>query len=127
LGDPQKTFALSPIVMHSIHPVAILVSIVFILAGCASSTIAPVVDAQKATSISIGQTRAEIEKTLGASVNTFTYALRNDVRFQAWPFYELATQKCLLITYDSNDRAIDAAILIKDRGSFAMPLPGACF
>jgi hypothetical protein len=100
---------------------------VLFIGGCATSTIAPIIDAKLANAVSIGQTRAEIEHALRASVNTFKYALRPDVQFQAWPFYEMATQKCLLITYDANDKAIDAAILIKDRGSFAMPLPGACF
>jgi hypothetical protein len=100
------------------------------LQGCASGTFTPTLSSaitqDVAQKIAVGQTRAQIEAHTRQRPNPFTYALRPDVRFQAWPFADAFEQKCLMVTYDRSDTAIEVAVLVKDRGPFAMPLPAGC-
>jgi hypothetical protein len=101
-----------------------------LIAGCATGTLTPTLSSaitpSVAALIEVGQTRAEVEKKIGHAPNPFTYALRPEVRFQAWPFVEGSDQKCLLVTYDLKEVVTEVAVLIKDRGPFAFPLPAGC-
>ena len=106
--------------------VVLLPTLALALSSCATSTLAPTVDPKLVTQIVIGQTKAEVEKIMGRSVGTFTMPFKPNEFLQAWSFDDGQDRKCLLITYDQNARATDVAIMIKERGRHAMPLPGGC-
>jgi phage major head subunit gpT-like protein len=97
-----------------------------IAAGCVSITIAPSIDVAKVKQISVGQSKAEVERIFGQTVATFTLRAKPNVYLQTWQFAELSDIKCLMISYDAKQVVVDYEIIVKDRGRNAMPIPGGC-
>jgi hypothetical protein len=108
----------------------LIASGLLLLAGCAAGTFLPTMSTTIAPALvpqlKVGQTRAEVEKITRQSTNPFTYSLRPEVRFQAWPFFEGSDQKCVVVTYDLKEIVIQVEVFVKDRGRFAFPLPAGC-
>jgi hypothetical protein len=102
----------------------LLASIVAV--GCASSTLAPRIDAPRAAKVVVGLSQTDVERIMGTVGKSYSTALRPDETFEAWAFDEGQDSKCLFITYDKSKRVIEAAILLRDRGRNAMPLPSGC-